>query len=205
MSTETAQPLDPISLRRAFLITTRQIFGHPDNYGVLAPLLGKYVYDADETVSKLPVRLDYEFDPEKLGGSGTPTVWVGMGDLDLEQLVVNNAARSLEANAGYKNVQRAGAVMAIKCVSGNADEALGLATIAANYYAGLRQLLMDRLGLQNFQVRRIGRPQLVDKAPDRMISSDCTIAITFNFTLNATVEGHRLKTIQITTVPLTGA
>lgn len=195
--------LDPVMLRRIFLMATRELFSTDQNYGDLQDELGKWKWSEDEKIATLRVDLDHNFNAEGLKEYPVPTVWVGVDDFDFSKISVDNVSDLSADGSRTTYTSSCTTSVRISCVSKRGDEALAIATAAAFYFAGMRPMMMNRLGFSAMEVRKVSSPKKVKDAPDRYVSSDCIIALSFNFALITNVEGHRLKTFQVRSVPLT--
>jgi len=201
MSGYSAESLDAVSLRRVFLLATRELFSDPVNYGDLSEKLSRFKYSEDAKDSTLIVDLDFEYNPKEL--QPRHAVYAGLGDVTFDTLVLDHKAEISEDRAKITYVQSAKTALRIRCVAPNADEPLYLATVAAAFFFAMRPVFMDELGLSRMDLSGVTAPQLIDKAPTRMFEVSFAANLAFNFNVISTLEGHRLKAYRLTTTSLT--
>jgi hypothetical protein len=201
MSYLAEESLDPVTLRRVFLLATRQLFSDPENYGSLRARLDRYVYSEDLKTSTLPVELDFEYNAVEL--QPRHAIYVGVGDIGFSSQVLDHRADISEDRAKVTYTQAASTALRLRCVAPVADEPLYLATVASAYYMAMSRVFMVNLGLSRFDLATLSAPQLVDKAPTRMFEVQFAAKLDFHFNIVSTLEGQRLKTFQLTTLPLT--
>lgn len=194
-----AQSLDSVSLRRVFLLATRELFSHPENFAELSEELSRYKYSTDEKTSSLAVELDYVYNPKNL--SARHAVYVGIGDLDFSVEYLDHRAGVNDDRSQHVFVQPAKTSLMIRCVTPLPDESLRLATIALGYFFGMRPLFMQQLSLTRFDLGKLSAPSLVEKAPTALYESVMVATIAFNFEITSTIEGHRIKTFSLATAP----
>jgi hypothetical protein len=201
MSYQTMESLDPVTLRRVFLLATRQLFSDPECYGDLRDKLSRFIYSDDQKLCTLPVELDFEYNPTTL--QPRHAVYVGFADTSFTPLVIDHKADISEDRARITYVQGASTALRLRCVAPVADEPLYLATVATAYYMAMSRVFMLNLGLSRFDLQTIAGPQLVDRAPTRMFEASFTAKLDFHFNIVSVLEGHRLKAYQAVTLPLT--
>lgn len=195
------ESLDAISLRRVFLLATRQLFSAPENYGSLRDRLNRFVYSDDMAASTLPVELDFEYNPAEL--QPRHAVYVGIGEINFTPNVLDHRADISDDRAKITYTQSAATGLRLRFVSPYADEALYLATVASAYFMAMSREFLENLDLQRFDIANLSAPTLLDKAPTRMFEVSFSAAIKFNYNIVSSVEGHRVKSYHMTTLPLT--
>lgn len=196
-----AESLDAVSLRRVFLLATRELFSDPVNYGDLSEKLSRFKYSDDLSESSLLVDLDFEYNPKEL--QPRQAVYVGLGDVSFDSAVVDHMAAISEDRSQVTYVQSAKTALQVRCVAPNADEPLYLATVATAFFFAMRPVFMDELGLSRMDLAGLSKPTLIDKAPSRMFEVSFVANLAFNFNVISTLEGHRLKAYKFKTTALT--
>lgn len=195
------ESLDPVVLRSVFLLATRQLYADAENYGDLREPLGRLVYRPELADCTLPVELDFEYNPAEL--SPRHAVYVGLGDCKFGTAVLDHRADVSEDRAKITYMQNAETTLRLRYLAPTAAAALHLATVGAAYYMAMSRVFLDRLGLNRFDLQVLSAPQLVDKAPVRLFEVSLGANLAFNFNIVSTLEGQRLKTYQLSTLPLT--
>ena len=201
MSGYSAESLDAVSLRRVFLLATRELFTDPVNYGDLSDKLSNFKYSDNAKDSTLLVDLDFEYNPKEL--QPRHAVYVGLDDVRFNTVVLDHKAEISEDRAKTTYMQAAETALQIRCVAPNADEPLYLATVATAFYFAMRPVFMAELGLSRMDLVGLSKPTLIDKAPTRMFEVSFVAKLAFNFNVISTLEGHRLKAYRLTTTSLT--
>ena len=201
MSGYSAESLDAVSLRRVFLLATRELFSDPVNYGDLSEKLSRFKYSDTLSESSLLVDLDFEYNPKEL--QPRQAIYVGLGDVAFDSTVVDHMAAINEDRSQVTYVQSAKTALQVRCVAPNADEPLYLATVAAAFFFAMRPAFMDELGLSRMDLAGLSKPTLIDKAPSRMFEVSFVANLAFNFNIISTLEGHRLKAYKFKTTALT--
>lgn len=191
------QSLDPIVLRRVFLLAARSLFSDAKNYGEYAEELSRFVYSEDKVKSTLDVELDYLYNPEKL--SPRHAVYVGITDFDFKSEYLNHHMTTSEDGASVVLGQPTTTGVVIRCVTPMPDEALRLSTVSMSFLLGMRRMFMEQLELSRFDLQKVTAPALIDKAPTALYVSTAAAALAFNFEVTSYVEGHRIKTFDLGT------
>lgn len=193
--------LDPIVLRHVFVTAVRDLFSTAHNYGDLQDKLGNWHWDADDKKANLRIDLDHNFSAKGLKEFPVPTVWVGVENFDFAKIAIDNFSSVTPDMSRTVYTHACTTGVSIRCVSKKGDEALGLATVAALYFAGLRPLFMRRLGLNGMELKGISKPEGIKDAPDEYVMSICAITLNFNFSLETSIESHRIKMFTTTLTP----
>ena len=76
--------LDPVRLRRIFLMLARYHFSSSGNY--IDPELSDIVYDDDSQKSTLDIDLDFTYDSEEIGRK--PSIYIGTAPFQFQKQVV---------------------------------------------------------------------------------------------------------------------
>lgn len=201
MSYLAEESLDPVVLRNVFLQATRRLYAEPENYGSLRERLKNFRYHAEVAQSTLPVELDFEYNPVTL--QPRHSVYVGVGAVGFSTTVLDHRADVSDDRAKITYTQSAATVLRLRFVAPAPDEALYLAVVASAYFMAMSRLFVQRLGLSRFDLNELGEPRLLEKAPTRLFEVPFTANLAFNFNVVSTLEGQRLKTYQLNTLPLT--
>jgi hypothetical protein len=197
---ETVYQIDPVSLRRIFLILTRNHFADPNYFGEVPPSFKKFVYSDNNNKRTVKVDLDYSFNPEKT--EQETAIYVGVGDVESTDQVMNNFVKSTEDLSGRENVQTDKCVVTIRHVSPSADEALIMGVISKGFFQGMRQHIKARLCLRGYSVLKLGKPVPVNEdSADSLYQCDLTIGVTMDSNWVTSSESHRVKRIDTNIVP----
>jgi hypothetical protein len=195
--------LDPVSLRRIFLLLTRNHFASPeDNFGGVPTAFKKFKYSDDPKEKTVHVDLDYlykENDTER-----RPAVFVGVGDFDFETVVLDHYADKSEDNATTEYVNMASTQIVLSHVALSPDEASMLGTISASFYLGIRPAIKNALGTSEFDVKKLtkAKPIKGPDAADTQFRSDLIISLRWDNTWETHTESHRVKKISFNIEPV---
>lgn len=185
-------PLDGANLRSVFLLLTRLHYSEPKNYGDLEAKLGCFKYSDDKADSTIAVELSQEYDLSK--GSVRPAVFVGMDSgLTFKKTDVAHKSGQAEDNSFSDTSHIAVMGLNIIHVASTMDEALLLAESSASFYIGIREAIMDRLGLLSFVPIAITAPHMMEASPERYFRVDTTFSLSYNYVVRVNIESHRLK------------
>ncbi len=191
--------IGPVSLRRIFLLLTRLHYSTPNNYGAYKEVLDTLVWSQDDLKRKLHIDYDYHYLPSKL--EQRPAIFVGTDDIKLERLVQDNYRENVSDNSGTMSSMKAGSAVIIRHISMTPDESLALVELSSDFYAGIRQLLKERLKLHSFDIGAIRTAKPFSRSPeqpDQMFACDLIMPISWIWDWTTTREGHRIKTIGFT-------
>ena len=192
-------PLGVTNLRRIFLLLTRLHYSDSKNYGVMEDQLKDFVWSKDPAKSKLFVGLDYVFDPNKT--DQFPGIFVGVGDLDFKQEVIDNREGFTDDRSGEHGVLKGATMLIIRHASLTPDEALALADLSFGYYTGIRSMLMQRMKLKAFTINKLSTPRFfnvdgADKA-DKKYYADLLMGISYDAAWTTFTQSHRIKKITL--------
>jgi len=192
--------LDPVSLRRIFLILTRNLYSDPTHYGESNPDFKKFIYCADANECTVQIRYDYDDDPNVDAATFSKSnIYVGVSGFQFNKNVIDkyysvNDDRSTETFA-----ERVATNIVIRHQAKNPDDVLALGYLTANFYAGIRKKLIDCMHLSIFELNELSPIQLVSQPTeeDRTYQVDLSIDMVFTFTQDISQESHRIKKIAL--------
>jgi hypothetical protein len=189
--------LGAVNLRRIFLLLTRLHFSDSSNYGAMKEELSKFVWSKDPKLSRIFIGLDYVFDIVK--SDQFPGVFVGVGDLDFQQKVIQNLSGITEDKSGSENVIEGTTTIIIRHASLSPDEALALADLSFGFYTGVRQFLVSRMKLNALTVNRLSTPRFFNidgtEKADKKFCADLILGIAWDASWTSFVESHPVKKI----------
>jgi hypothetical protein len=193
--------LDPVQLRRIFLLLLRDVFSTEENYDNEELKHPPVIYSEKETLKTLDVELDFLYDPEKVGPR--PGVYVGLGPINFEKKVIGDDAGFSYDNSTHYFTCLANTILQIRHVSTTPDFSYLLANHTTMSLLASRPFLLSNLpGLGAFEIQQINPVQLFDPDPVKEFKVDVIFKLVFSFSWSVSLEGHRLKSIE-TSLPFT--
>lgn len=187
--------LDPVLLRRIFLLYVRDLYSDTKLYGHLEELKN-LVYSPDKKLRTLDVDLDYVYDPEEI--AKRPSVYVGVGGITFQKQAINNFAGSYHDGQTLSTMEMKTSVV-FKHMSNYVDVSLNLASLTANHLAGIRPVVHQRFpAILSYELASISAPSLVEGSKVRLFQTNTT----FNMALNAGWE-HLAEKILIKNINTT--
>lgn len=186
--------LDPVSMRRIFLLLTRNHFSDPSFFGNVPDEFKKFKYSDNN--SRIRIELDYTFNPEE---SDQPTsIFVGVSDISTKKQVVDSFETNNEDNSGKQNVDTDQGAIVISHTSKSPDTALKLGVISKAFYQGIGPLIKDKLGFRGYTVSKLSAPtQKIDGATRDFYRVDLIINVVFSSNWTTLIESHRLKRVAV--------
>lgn len=181
--------LDMVSLRRFFKLFFDGVFSTSDNYGRHKESLKCFVLGDD-----LSVELDQILDPGK-EAQYKPTINVGFGDMQFSHPVINYEGYPSEDMATGNYTAPAKVPMVVHHVMPYSDASHQLSDITFQALFGLRPWIMKRLGLRAFMLNQISRARKLASSPDPFFTVDVSCLLEFNYNMQTTIQGHRLKKV----------
>ena len=187
--------LDPVRLRRIFLMLTREHFSNPENY--LNESLKPIVYNDSSDQSSLDIDLDFIYDADEIGKK--PAIYIGTTPFNFKKQVINNASASSDDNSVEFYTTECTTAINIRHITTAADLSLQLATQSVNFFGCLRAHLMSMIpGILQYEIAQLTPPALIEQSKIRVFQSNITINFAFNSLWASSIEGHRLKRIIFT-------
>ena len=192
-------PLDQVTLRRVFLLLTRVHYADPSNYGILRQTMKNFKWAQDPAKSTIKVELDFKYDPALT--DIIPSIFVGTGDIDYTQTTVDSREGSTRDRSGATYAIQAGAYVILRHVSTDPDECLKMSAMSFDFYAGIRELIMEKLKLSAFMptqtsTPRFFMPDAAEKAK-KTFASDLKLKVGFTPAWTTFRESHRIKAITL--------
>lgn len=187
--------VNPVLLRRIFLLIFREHFSDPNNYG-LDEIKDLY-YDGTEQ-SPLDIKLDFTYSSEDIGKK--PAIYIGLGNFAFKNQVIDDYAGSSADNSTIYSTTQGTTNIIIRHLSMSSDLSLALATQSLHLAGGIRNLIVENFpSLLDYSVSSLTPPALVDPEKIKIFQSNLTLNIAFNMTWTTTIEGLRIKTIAFRT------
>ena len=193
-----AYQLDPVSLRRVFLLLLRNHYASPDtNFGNVPDVFKKFRYSDIDAERVLNVDLDYLFPSHNIGKC--PAVYVGVGDIQLDNVqVLDKFAGYSEDRSITKSSDTAVTTVEVIHRTESPDEALALGMVTLSFLKGMRQVLQRKLGLHAMLVSGLSKPHLVkgtDGNEEQEYQAGVSARIAFPADWETNIESHRLKKV----------
>jgi hypothetical protein len=193
--------LDPVSLRRIFLLLTRNHFSDPAYFGNLPETFRRFRYNDNPRDASVRIELDYSFDPAR---REQPTgIYVGVGTVKSQSRVIDDFTRGNEDLSGSFRHQLDQMPVVVSHVSASPDEALTMGVLSKAFFQGMGPLLRARFRqIVGYRVISLTEPQRV--TPDEQSSApyyrvDLTIELTLPSEWETTMESLRIKRINLDT------
>jgi len=187
--------INPVQLRRIFLLITRECFSSEDMYDMDEELRDPaVVYDESPKKRKVDVELDYLYDAEKV--DEVPTVYVGIGDIKFQRKVVGDMHSVSKDNSTKYYANQSDTNLHLRHVSTSPDMSLLLANHTAGFYLAMKNLLLSNIpGMGDFRLDSISSVKLVQAEKARVFRTDVIFGMTTMFSWTTDREDHTLKDI----------
>lgn len=184
--------LDPVRLRRIFLLLTREHFSNPENH--INNYLLDYKYTDEPATRSLDVDLDFTYDTEEIGKK--PAIFVGTGPFAFKKQVINNSIEDSQDDSAHFFSTQCTTSIKIKHVTTAADLSMLLATQSLNFFGCIREHLMGLIpGVLQYEITQLSPPTLIEATKIRIFQCDLDIALAFDTLWSSYVESHRIKDI----------
>jgi hypothetical protein len=188
--------LDPVSLRRIFLLLVRNHYADPENnFGGVPDCFKQFKYSDNDKERQVNIELDYVFNNYAMQES-RPGIYVGFSDFQFQKQVINNYIDVSDDMATETFFSLATTQLQVQHLSAEADEALQMATITTSFFRGLRKVLMANLkGLKKFEVETLSKVALLDDEADKHFQANMTARLVYHDDWETSIESHRIKKI----------
>lgn len=188
--------VDPVTLRRIFLLLTRNHYAQPSYFGDVPESFKKFKYTDDVKTTSVRVELDYNFDWES--AQVPNAIFIGVGDVTTTKQVMDSFEQPNTDRSGRDNVDTDRVSVVISHLSKSADSALKMGVISKGFYQGMRQILKNKLGLRGYSVAALTKPKPVKKGDElEYYQVDLVINLVINSAWQTSIESHRLKKINV--------
>lgn len=186
--------IDPVVLRRVFLLLTRNHYAQPSYFGRVPDSYRAFMYSDDSSESSLKIELDYAFDPR---ATEQPTgIYIGVGDVKTQKQVIDSYAGAPADLSGHQHVDTDTAAVSLTHVSLSPDEALQMGVISKGYFQGMRDLIKGKLGLRGYQVVALTAPRMIEAdSKNTGYRVDLVLQLTFSSNWQTQIESHRIKKV----------
>tara|TARA_B100002019_G_C21268925_1_gene601020 strand:+ start:2865 stop:3518 length:654 start_codon:yes stop_codon:yes gene_type:complete len=183
--------IDPVVLRRVFLVLVRQHFSNPRNFNTSD--IKDMVYTNDEQ-SPLDIKLDYTYDSEDIGKK--PVIYVGTGNFTFKNQVIDDYSGQNADGSILGNTAQCTTTIEIRHISMSADLCLALATQTLHLLGAAKYLITKELpDVLDYAVSTLTPPALIDPEKIKIFQSNLTLNIAFNMTWTTVIESLRIKNI----------
>lgn len=191
-----AYQVDPLTLRRIFLLLTRNHFAQPNFFGNVPEPFRRLTYDDDPKKAAVRIELDYNFDWETAQAANA--IFIGVGDVTSNKQVMDSFEAGNEDLSGRKNVDTDRTRVTISHLSKDADSALAMGIVSKGFFQGMRQLIKQQLGLRGYQVVGLSEPKEIKKGDEiDYYRVDLVIDLVINSAWTTILESHRIKKINV--------
>lgn len=191
----TVYGLDPVSLRRIFLLLTRNHYSDPAYFGNLPQSFKKFRYNDNPRDSKLRIELDYAFDPKN---QEQPTgIYIGVGPVQSSSRVIDDFNRNNEDLSGATRHQLDQTQIILSHVSASPDEALTLGVLSKAFFQGIGPLLRQRFrNIAGYRILSLSAPQRTEEKGNNVFYKvDLNIGLAIPSEWETTIESLRVKRI----------
>lgn len=184
--------MDPVLLRRIFVLFARDLFSDADNYAEYASL-SELIYTDTKSTRKLDVDLDFIYDPEEI--SKKPAVYVGTGDTLFKKQVIDNFNETPSDSVTGVTAEAKTSII-IKHVSTEVDVSLMLATLSTNYFTAIRPIIFQNVPhLLSYETQSLSKPNLIEGSKIKAFQTNVTIDLAFNAAWRIIEESHLIKSV----------
>lgn len=192
----TGYQIDPVILRRIFLILTRNHYAQPSYFGRVPDSYRNFKYSDLSSESSLKIELDYAFDPKAT--EQPQGIYVGVGDVKTQKQVVDSYAGAPPDLSGRQHVDTDSTIVTLTHVSKSPDEALQMGVISKGFFQGMRDLIKGKLNLRGYQVVALTSPRMVEAdSQNTGYRVDLAIQLTFSSNWQTQIESHRIKKVDL--------
>jgi len=187
--------LDPVQLRRVFLLLSRACFNSKDAYDLTSELKDpEIVYNDKASKRTIDVELDFLYDPEKVNEE--PCVYVGLGDISFERKGVGDVSGISEDNSTYYYACESSVPLFLRHVSASPDMSYLLANHSLLFYLAMKRLLLSNIpGLGDIKLQTMSKVNINQVEQKRSFRTDVTFILSVIFSWASTSEDHRIKDI----------
>jgi len=184
--------LDPVRMRRIFLMLARYHFSEPSNY--IDPELVPIIYNDDSQKSTLDVDLDFTYNSEEIGRK--PAIYIGTSPFQFEKQVVDNLNEVSEDRSIISTTTQCSTSISIRHITTAADLSLSLATQSIGFFGNIRPYVMSEIpGILAYEVSQLTSPAMVEDTKIRVFQSNVELKLAFNTIWLTYIESLRIKSI----------
>jgi hypothetical protein len=184
--------VDPVLLRRIFVLFARDLFSDPDNYAEYTSLRD-LVYTDVKSSRTLDVDLDFIYDPEEI--SKKPSVYVGTDDYAFKKQVIDNYNETPSDSVTSVTAETSTRVI-IKHISTEVDVSLMLATLSTNYFTAIRPIMFKHIPhILSYETQMLSKPNLIEGSKIKAFQTNVTIGLAFNAAWTIIEESHLIKSV----------
>ena len=194
---ETKPQLDPVSLRRIFLLLTRNHFADPENnYGGVPKAFKSFKYSDNDKERTLHIDLDYDYDEAQT--EKRPIIFVGIKDFIFSKEVIDNFKDISDDNSKKDYVNLMATQVILRHVAMTPDEALMLGTLSTSFFLGIRSELLNKLSLAKFEIKSLSPPINIkgEDSADTQFKTDLLIDLVYHNSWETNSQSHRIKKIK---------
>ena len=190
--------LNPVQLRRIFLLLFRELYSTIDNYSDEEDLKDPPIIYSDKLSKKtLDIDLDFIYDPDEI--AQRPGIFIGLGPIQFQKKAIGDIHSHSEDNSKLHYSNFAVTSLHIRHVTTSPDFSYLLANQSVSMVLVLKEMLMNNMpGLAHIELQQISPLQLSDGDPTREFKVDAVFQLHFVFSWASTLEGHRLKEVSQT-------
>lgn len=183
--------VDPVILRRVFLVLIRSHFSNARNFNTAD--IKNMIYDSTPE-SALDIKLDYTYDAEDIGKK--PVIYVGTGPFQFKNQAIGDYAGINDDGSVTSNTAECTTSIEIRHISMSADLCLALATQTLNLIGASKDMILSELpNMLDYQLSVLTPPALIDPEKIKVFQSNITLNLAFNMTWTTVLESLRIKNI----------
>lgn len=191
---QTCYQEDPLTLRRIFLLLTRNHYAQPHYFGDVPASFSRFKYSDDPAERTVKVELDYAFNPET--ADIETAIYVGVGDVTSAAKVLNDFAAPTPDRSGrdYTNIDQCD--VSLSHVAPSADESLTLGIISKGFFQGMQRAIVSKTGVQDCRVVALsGVKNIKPDQSDPLFLTQLVIRLLIPSTWTTSIESHRIKAV----------
>lgn len=192
--------LDPVQLRRIFLLLTRDVYATERNFSSEELKVDPVKWSEEKRDRTLDVQLNFTYENNVVNPK--PAVYVGLGNTDFNRQAINDFSDRSTDNATTYYTKGSKVPLIFEHVSTSGDFSYLLANHTARSFSGLIPFCKRNIPpLTDMQLVQISAIQMRDKTDEKEFVTKVTFMLDAAFSWNVTLESHRLKNLGFDMAP----
>lgn len=205
--------LNILTLRRIFLLLTRNFFSDSSNFNVAIQQdwlrnFSDYTYsdpvvDPDgEVASTIDIQATFQYADnasrmEYLKEGQKPTIFINVGDFNYQNFnTIDNISKIVPDGSGSIQGYNIKCNVTFSCYALSYGDSAMMSQLVASFISGIRPMMLKKLNLQEYKALQLTAPVCIN--PDdanKQFKSEFTLELTFENVYRAKVESLRIKSI----------
>lgn len=186
--------MDALILRRVFVNAVRVFYSNPDNYDGFPETLKAFFYIPDDEKDAdgrtLDIDLDFNFDPKT--PRNKPQVFVGCRDIQFDRKVLGDHSTDSDDLATQTQVLGCSTTVEIKHMDRSPDTCITLSGMTLAFFAGIRDVMKDSLGLDEITILSQTPPGLMN-ADNQIFNSSLMLGLRWQYVSDITEESLKIR------------